>query len=155
MKSSGMHARTSGFKMGGVILVLHQRRYSLRIDHDPQWKWVDMAFNSWMRGRQWYFGREDTRKNQDVWKKIKLAMITTVYGLGFGRVLYEGCHGILNDKNPCALGRSTRWDRFQGFALLAMVMNQNREGHTCSRIGKGLKMWNFVVVIDDMNIDIF
>lgn len=81
--------------------------------------------------------------------------ITELYGLGDGWVLYEGCDKVLNDGQPCKLGWKARCDRLRRRPLFVAQNIRDRTGHVCCPIGTGMKMWNFVVVIDNLAIDVF
>lgn len=114
-----------------------------------------MASSSCHRARRPNAVAQQSNPNRDVWCTLQSAKITVVYGLGDGRVLYEGCDGLLNDGQACELGKSARRDQSRGRPIPASKNLRDRTGHVCRPIDCGKKMWNFVVVIDDLHIDVF
>lgn len=75
--------------------------------------------------------------------------------MGDGQVLYEGCDKVLNDGQPYKLGKSARHNRLHGHPLPTMMNIRDYTRHVCHPVGSGKKMWNCMVVLNDLHIDIF
>lgn len=105
--------------------------------------------------RKGQIGRDEPKDLQDVWTTLPCVWITSVYGLGSGRVVYEGCNKILSDGMPYKLGKSACQDRARGIPLSAGLNSCNRDGHVCNPIGRGHKLFGFSIVISNLLIEVY
>lgn len=78
-----------------------------------------------------------------------------MYRLEDDEVLYEGCHLPLSDGSPCELGKFARKEFSQWNPDRVGENARICQGHVYCPIGKGRRMFNFVVMVNDIHLNVF
>lgn len=74
--------------------------------------------------------------------------------LGNGSMVYEGCLGLLIDGKQCTLGKEARVDQ-RADSTLPDRRSRQRDGHVYAPIGASVMMYNFVIEVDNIEMDVY
>lgn len=86
----------------------------------------------------------------------KLAKSLLSMGWGMDNAYMKGVISqLLDNGKPYKLGKLARQDQLLVQDPPIMLNLRDHTCHVCCPIGGGTKMWNFIIIIDDLEIDLF